>query len=129
MSASKPEVSIGQHHKQLADVLEAHRGERHAIAIRGFPDPDSIGSAMAHAYINQSFDIESIILYFDDISHQENRALVKKLAIEMIRYEPKLDTSSIDAIVLVDAQNYGMPSGLDQLPVLTVVDHHKLQLV
>ena len=54
---------------------------------------------MAHAYISQAYDIESLILYFDDISHQENRALVKKLAIEMVRYESKLDTSTIDAIV------------------------------
>ena len=129
MSATKPEPDAIPHVRtQLSDVLEAHRGERHAIAIRGFPDPDSIGSAMAHAYISLAYDIESIILYFDDISHQENRALVKKLAIEMIRYEAKLDTSTIDAIVLVDAQNYGMPPGLNELPVLTVVDHHKLQL-
>ena len=61
MSATKAESSNDGVREKLADVLERHRGERHAIAIRGFPDPDSIGSAMAHAYINQSFDIESII--------------------------------------------------------------------
>ena len=60
----------------LHQILETHRGERHVIAIRGFPDPDSIGSAMAHAYICQSYDIDTIILYFDDISHQENLSLI-----------------------------------------------------
>ena len=111
----------------LHQILETHRGERHVIAIRGFPDPDSIGSAMAHAYICQSYDIDTIILYFDDISHQENRALVKKLAIDMVRYTEKLDLTNYQGLAIVDSQLFTVPAPLDELPVISIVDHHKLQ--
>jgi nanoRNase/pAp phosphatase (c-di-AMP/oligoRNAs hydrolase) len=111
----------------LRAVLEAHRGEHHAIAIRGYPDPDSIGSAMAHAHICEAFEIRSTILYFDDISHYENRALVKKLAIEMVRYSEDADLSGIQRIAVVDAQMLELPEDLARLPVVTVVDHHAPQ--
>jgi len=110
---------------RLRRVLEARRGERHVVAIRGYPDPDSIGSAMAHAYLCRQHDIDPVILYFDDISHQENRALVKKLDIDMVRYEPGMDLSGLDAIAFVDTQILTVPPELEQLPVVSVVDHHK----
>lgn len=111
----------------LREVLQGHAGERHVIAIRGYPDPDSIGSAMAHAYISEQFDIEATILYFDDISHQENRALVKKLNIEMVRYSPKMDLSQFDRMAIVDTQTVDLPSEVDRMPIVSIVDHHKLQ--
>lgn len=112
---------------RLRELLEGLRGERHIIAIRGYPDPDSIGSAMAHSYVAQQFDISSTILYFDDISHHENRALVKKLAIEMVRCAEGTDLSGHDRLVVVDAQMLELPPALVNLPVLSVVDHHKVQ--
>ncbi|MEE2961528.1 MAG: DHH family phosphoesterase [Myxococcota bacterium] len=119
---------MGESTSNLATILQAHHGEKHAVAIRGYPDPDSIGSAMAHAYISEEFDIECIILYFDDISHQENRALVKRLAIEMVRYDEKLDLTGLDAIAIVDSQLFQLPPPLDKLPIISVVDHHKNQM-
>src|SRR6185437_15687366 len=94
---------------RLHKVLSKHRGERHVIAIRGYPDPDSIGSAMAHAYLCQQFDIEPTILYFDDISHQENRALVKKLSIEMVRYVDGVDLATFHRMAIVDTQTLELP--------------------
>lgn len=113
--------------ERVRAVLEGHRGEKHLIAIRGYPDPDSIGSAMAHAYVAQHYDIQSTILYFDDISHHENRALVKKLAIEMVRYSDGTDLSGYDRLVVVDAQMLELPSDLANIPIMCVVDHHKMQ--
>jgi nanoRNase/pAp phosphatase (c-di-AMP/oligoRNAs hydrolase) len=113
--------------ERFREVLEGHRGERHVIAIRGYPDPDSIGSAMAHAHICAHFDIEPTILYFDDISHHENRALVKKLAIEMVRFGDELDLSAFDRMAVVDAQMLEVSADLDTVPMVSVVDHHKLQ--
>ncbi len=113
--------------ERLRDVLNAHRGERHVIAIRGYPDPDSIASAMAHAYISAQFDIEATILYFDDISHHENRALVKRLAIEMVRYSEAVGQKPFDRVALVDAQLLELPPSLGRLPKVSIVDHHKLQ--
>ena len=80
---------VAKPRRNLGDILKQYSGQKHIIAIRGFPDPDSIGSAMAHAFIAQNYDIETIILYFDDISHQENRALVKKLAKKLAKSWPK----------------------------------------
>lgn len=111
----------------LRKILLGHRGERHLIAIRGYPDPDSIASAMAHGFICQQIDIEPTILYFDDISHHENRALVKKLAIEMVRYSEGLELASYDRMALVDAQTLDLPKGIEHMPIVSVVDHHKLQ--
>jgi nanoRNase/pAp phosphatase (c-di-AMP/oligoRNAs hydrolase) len=112
---------------ELRTALEARRGEHHVIAIRGYPDPDSIGSAMAHSFICRAFDIEAAILYFDDISHQENRALVKKLSIDMVRYTTGMDLSQFDRLAIVDSQTVELPEEIEQIPVFSVVDHHKLQ--
>jgi nanoRNase/pAp phosphatase (c-di-AMP/oligoRNAs hydrolase) len=111
----------------LRGVLTRHAGNRHIIAIRGYPDPDSIGSAMAHAHICRQHEIDTTILYFDDISHHENRALVKKLAIEMTRYSEDFDLASYDRLAIVDAQMVEMPNDFRRIPVVSVVDHHKLQ--
>lgn len=112
---------------RLHEVLKGHAGEKHVIAIRGYPDPDSIGSAMAHAYICAQYDIEATILYFDDISHQENRALVKRLAIEMVRYSPKMDLGQFDRMAIVDSQTVVLPNDVATIPIVSVVDHHKYQ--
>jgi nanoRNase/pAp phosphatase (c-di-AMP/oligoRNAs hydrolase) len=127
-SAEKARVVPLQHPAaRMRDVLAKHRGERHIIAIRGYPDPDSIGSAMAHRLISMSWDIDCTILYFDDISHHENRALVKKLAIEMVRYTDGLDLSGYDRIAIVDSQVFDVPQSIRRLPIVSIVDHHKLQ--
>ncbi len=120
-------VSIKKPSERLRAVLEKSRGERHVIAIRGYPDPDSIGSAMAHAFISQHYDIEPVILYFDDISHQENRALVKRLAIEMVRYKPGLDFEQFSKVAIVDAQTVELPPQFENIPTISIVDHHKIQ--
>lgn len=112
---------------KLKEILKGHAGEKHLIAIRGYPDPDSIASAMAHAYIAEHHDIEATILYFDDISHQENRALVKKLAIEMVRYSSTMDLSEYDRMAIVDTQILDLPPDVEKIPTLSVVDHHKIQ--
>ncbi len=109
-------------------TLAKHRGEKMAIIIRGFPDPDSIASALAHKFIAEKFDIECIILYNEDISHQSNKALVKKLEIEIIQFNEDLDLSEIASYALVDTQVCDSPI-IDALPkeakLCSVVDHHK----
>jgi nanoRNase/pAp phosphatase (c-di-AMP/oligoRNAs hydrolase) len=130
VSKEKPHivpVHVQQPVDKLRQVLEAHRGERHVVAIRGYPDPDSIASAMAHAHICTHFDIEPTVLYFDDISHQENRALVKKLSIDMVRYSPQIDISDYDRIAIVDTQQLDLPPEAERIPTISVVDHHRPQ--
>ncbi|MBN1961688.1 MAG: DHH family phosphoesterase [Deltaproteobacteria bacterium] len=113
--------------ERLREVLLRHRGERHLITIKGYPDPDSIGSAMAYEFIARQFGIESTILYFDDISHHENRALVKKLAVDMVRFDDGINLSDYQRMALVDAQIIDVPTAVLRLPMVSIVDHHKIQ--
>lgn len=127
-SSEKPKfVPVKTAAQRLRDVLSSHRGERHIIAIRGYPDPDSIGSAMAHQWVAAQFGIECTILYFDDISHHENRALVKKLSVDMVRYSDTFDLHEYQRMALVDAQIFELPSTVTKLPIVSIVDHHKMQ--
>ena len=116
--------------EQLHEVLEAHRGETHIVAIQDFPDPDAIASAVAHRLICLNYDIEAEIIYGGRISHQENIALVKLLNIELIRYaDDNFDFSRYQGSVFVD--NQGKTTLLTKkleahnIPAIIVVDHHE----
>jgi nanoRNase/pAp phosphatase (c-di-AMP/oligoRNAs hydrolase) len=126
---AKGEESGWPGHKagDLVRALEALRGKKLVIAIRGFPDPDSIASAMAMRHIASHHGVESAILYFDDISHEENRALVKKIGLDMIRYDPRFRFEEFAGYVIVDAQVPELPVAPERsLPLVAFIDHHKL---
>lgn len=116
---------------ELERLLDAHRGERHVLALQNFPDPDAISSAMAHARIARRFGIECDILYDGTISHQENLALVKLIDVELTRWEPELDLGRYSHSVFID--NQGTTTTLTGkleaagVRVLAVVDHHDPQ--
>jgi nanoRNase/pAp phosphatase (c-di-AMP/oligoRNAs hydrolase) len=69
----------------IAQILDAHRGERHLVVLQDFPDPDGISSAFVHQIISIGFDISADIVYSGWISHLQNVALVKLLGIDLIR--------------------------------------------
>ena len=56
---------------KLADVLEAHRGEKHLVVLHDFPDPDAISSASAHRLISAEYDIDVDVVYTGKISHSQ----------------------------------------------------------
>jgi len=116
----------------IAQMLEAHRKERHAIVIHDFPDPDAISSAFAHRVISNAFDIETDILYSGRLSHQQNLALVRLLGIELTRFNPELDLAQYKGAVYVDNQGTTCAAIVQALeaahvPPLLVVDHHEPQ--
>ena len=107
--------------------LEGARGSNVLIVIKGHPDPDSLGSASALQYCYREFEIQSSILYFDEISHPENRALVKVIEMEMILYTKEFDFTAFDYLSFVDSQDATI-NGQDMNtlpPLLNFVDHHK----
>lgn len=107
--------------------LETARGANVLIVIKGHPDPDSIGSASALQYCYREFEIQSSILYFDEISHPENRALVKAIEMEMIQYTPDFNFELYQYLSFVDSQDATI-NGYDMTklpPILTFIDHHK----
>ena len=90
--------------RELRALLEERAGERHAVAIQDFPDPDAISSALAYREIAAAFDVAVDILYEGLISHPENLALVNLLEIELTPYHEEVDLADYDAAVFVDNQ-------------------------
>lgn len=132
LELSPPPAAVSPHEagarvEQLLEALEAARGGRLLIVIKGHPDPDSIGSAIAQRHLARAYDIECTILFFDEISHPENRALVKSLDADLRQFREGMDLSSYDFASFVDTQTPHLPVRLPQVPqTLTFVDHHKI---
>src|SRR6056297_2630634 len=87
--------------RQLADILEATDGQL-AILTQDNPDPDSIASATALQAIAAEFGVEADIRYAGDIGHQENRAFVNLLGIELLASDEEPPITEYDRIALVD---------------------------
>lgn len=88
------------------------------------PDPDAIAAAVGLLEIADHFGVDAETVYYGRISHQENKAFVNLLDLDLRNLEPD-DEVSYDAIALVD---HARPGVNDQLPSDTpvdiVVDHH-----
>ncbi|HST23523.1 MAG TPA: bifunctional oligoribonuclease/PAP phosphatase NrnA [Blastocatellia bacterium] len=116
---------------EIVALLEKHRGERHAIVMQDYPDPDAISSAWAHQMIAARYAIEADIMYEGRISHQENLALVQLTDIDLVRYNEGDDLSQYKGTVFVD--NQGTTSALTDrfeaagVKPLLIVDHHERQ--
>ncbi|MFB6071181.1 MAG: DHH family phosphoesterase [Halanaeroarchaeum sp.] len=91
--------------RQLAEVIEA-ASDGVAIVTHDNPDPDSIASAAALQAIVEHLGGDADILYFGDIGHQENRAFVNLLEIELTPYE-EVDIDDYDTIALIDPAKAG----------------------
>ena len=116
----------------IAKHLETHRGERHAIIMHAFPDPDAIASAFAHRLISTRYEIDTAIFYSGKISHAQNTALVKGLGVELHRDDEDVDWGLYQGSVFVDNQGTTSETLVKALeaasvPTLMVVDHHEPQ--
>ncbi|MFW7378031.1 MAG: DHH family phosphoesterase [Oligoflexus sp.] len=120
------EERSGSKTDKLVETLEMARGKRLLICIKGYPDPDNIATSLALSYMAAQFDIQSTIVHFEQISHHENRALVKKLDLDIEEYSDKFDYSSYDYYAINDSQNTELPIKLpESCELLVFVDHHK----
>jgi len=108
--------------RNLSEVID-DTDERMAIRIHRSPDPDSIASAAALREIAASRDVEADIIYEGEIGHQENRAFVNLLGIELTS-ETDVDFVDYDTIAMVDYAKGGEPD-LDDVDVL--IDHFEAE--
>lgn len=118
--------------EELRSILEQHHGERHAIILQDYPDPDAISSAYAHQMLAAAFDIQTDILYADRISHPQNIAMVRLLEIDVQRFDPDMDIGVYDGAVFIDNQGTTAQTILadlveKQIPAVFVIDHHSPQ--
>lgn len=113
--------------RSFAEALTAAKGKHLLIALRGHPDPDGIASALAQAHLASRLGVgKTTIGYCHELSHRENRALVKLLNVEMRKMKSIADVEKVDFIGLVDAHDCDPDLvGGDQIEVLTIVDHHR----
>ncbi|TYL40596.1 DHH family phosphoesterase [Natronococcus pandeyae] len=98
---------------------------RLAVVMHDNPDPDAIASAVALAEIAESLGVSADACYFGDISHQENRAMVNLLELDLRNLDPTDSLSEYAAFALVDHSRPGVNDQLpDDLHVDIVIDHH-----
>jgi len=123
-----PEVKTKSQWSALASVLARHRGKKLLVVLVGYPDPDNIGSGLALQFLAREYGIETHILSFHEVSHQENRALVKQLELDLWLYEERTDLSAYEIYALVDTQRTEatpIDAELKAKTLIAVVDHHK----
>ncbi|WP_336364740.1 DHH family phosphoesterase [Halalkalicoccus salilacus] len=111
---------------QLHDLLAD--GSEITIVCHNNPDPDCLASALALGRIAAGAGIdEPRILYSGDISHQQNRAFVNLLDIDLERFDAAAiqDRPAGSLLAFVDhsvpGANNPVPEGT---PVNIVIDHH-----
>jgi nanoRNase/pAp phosphatase (c-di-AMP/oligoRNAs hydrolase) len=110
---------------RLLDALRARRAGRHVVVIRGYPDPDSLASAWAHARLAASVGIECDIAHLPMVSRAENRAMVNLLELPLVRLTSPEHLDRYAAMSLVDANSIELPKR-SGLPCVSIVDHHSI---
>lgn len=115
------QTSRARHLRQLLVGIDGHLG----IVLHDNPDPDAIASGTALGALAHSIGVEAGVYYFGEISHQENRALVNALDLDLVDLDDPEATDSFDAIALVDHSLPGVNDQLDkETPIDIIIDHH-----
>ena len=99
---------------------------RLAVVMHDNPDPDAIASALGVARVAESVGLDADACYFGSISHQENRAMVNLLELDLVNLDDGDEVrSAYGGVALVDHSRPGVNDGLPtDTPVDIVVDHH-----
>ncbi len=112
--------------QELERVLAGATDKPHVILLGGHPDPDSIGSALAHKRLCERLGVSATIAHVLPISRAENRAMVKLLNVPMVKVTETEELETFGYLALVDASQSEQAIRLpDELKLLTVVDHHR----
>jgi len=111
---------------KMAQWFEGIRNKKLGIVVHNNPDPDAIASALALQSIATSFEVNSDIIYHGEIGHQENKAFVNLLGIDLFRMKD-IDIDSYDKIAMLDC---AIPGANNPLPpnmsVGVIIDHHPI---
>lgn len=99
--------------RQLAEIL-SDSDERMAILIQDTPDPDSIASATALQAIADAHDLDADIIYDGEVAHQENRAFVNLLGIELWSRNEADSLDDYDILAQVDYSSVDQSDDGDQ---------------
>ncbi|MFQ5887478.1 MAG: DHH family phosphoesterase, partial [Candidatus Hydrothermarchaeales archaeon] len=125
---SVAEMEISRKFKSIKDILTGMTGKM-GIVIHNNPDPDAIASALTLKRIAEGYAKTVDIIYGDEIGHEENKALVNLMGMELINASKVDDFRKYSKIALIDtaipATNNPLPK--DITPDI-VIDHHQINL-
>ena len=121
-------AAVGEHAERMWCLLRTLRGVDGTLAVVAHdnPDPDAIASAIALVRIAEFAGVDAEACYYGDISHQENRALVNLLELEMVDLDPEADPrETYGGFALVDHSRPGVNDSLpEDIHPAVVIDHH-----
>jgi nanoRNase/pAp phosphatase (c-di-AMP/oligoRNAs hydrolase) len=111
--------------RELTQVLRGVSGQ-FGVFMHSDPDPDAIGSALALRDIARAQGVDAAAYHFGEIAHQENRALVNLLDLDLTGLDSaEFDPGVFAGIALVDHSRPGVNDDLPgDTPVDIVIDHH-----
>ncbi len=114
---------------KLKKIFESISGKKLGIFTHDNPDPDSISSAYALKEIAKHFDVDADILYYGEILHQKNRAMVNLLEIPMLRAE-EVNLEKYAMFALVDSAGPGVNNSIPpDIEISIIIDHHPAEKV
>jgi nanoRNase/pAp phosphatase (c-di-AMP/oligoRNAs hydrolase) len=112
--------------QQLHDLLA--EGTELNIVCHNNPDPDCLASALGLGRMAAAADIDERYIYYSgDISHQQNRAFVNLLDLDLRTFEPGVvqDRPPDSLLAFVDHSIPGVNNQVPEgTPVDIVIDHH-----
>ncbi len=122
-----PQTPPADRAQAFAEVLAQAKGKRILVPLRGHPDPDGIASALALAHLAARMGVASTtIAYVHELSHRENRALVKLLGLELRKIKTVKDVEPVDYLAFVDAHDLDPDlADAEDIEVLAIIDHHR----
>ena len=108
--------------RQLAEIVE-EGGDRMAILTHDNPEPDSIASATALQAIAEAFGVDADIIYSGDVGHQENRAFVNLLGIDLLARSEAPPLAEYATVAAVDLAKAAAEDLDLDVPVDIYLDH------
>jgi len=93
------------------------------------PDPDSIASALALKEISKHFGVEADILYYGEVQHQQNKAMVNLLNIPIVNAS-EANLKEYSKFALVDSAGPGLNNSISSdVRISIIIDHHPAENV
>jgi nanoRNase/pAp phosphatase (c-di-AMP/oligoRNAs hydrolase) len=115
--------------RDIDSLLQRHRGERHVVVLQDYPDPDALGSALAHQLVSASFGIDTDVAFAGEVSHHQNRRLVDWLNLRLHHPRDGFRVEGAHGAVFVDNQGSTCPYIVRlleraEIPPVLIIDHH-----
>jgi nanoRNase/pAp phosphatase (c-di-AMP/oligoRNAs hydrolase) len=118
------DLELKRNLKKLSTVIqEAAKGL--AIVTQDSPDPDAIASAVTLKMITEKMGRTADIIYGGEIGHEENKALINLLRIELIPIAKIKDIRNYAKTALIEAAIPGKNNCLPkEITPDIIIDHH-----